>query len=1389
MASEPIASSPFVQHRQSYESMTMAKGPRRIISTWNGQVREGKRNRNQPPNGLWPMARSWVLFLSVLLGAWFALAAPGDHNHHGYAHSKFHDVSKRAEYEKVPLRILSLGASLTWGLLSTSGNGYRKPLRDQLRFDGWEVDMVGRLTNGDMYDNEVEAHSGDTITKIQAASKLSLDYRPNVVLINAGINDARLEIDIINIGRRMQNMIEDILSTAGMDKTIIILSTLIPSENFNIVIHREEINMQYRSLVQTMQADGVRIVLADMDPEYPDAGNGWLSFPDDFYHADKTPPGTDDTHPNEQGYAKMAYVFYKGIMAARDKGFLQMPNEMDSVAGPCQKVKGDGVSSVGLTQHGSGKTDGIYYHSSEAMGTILSVTSDYDHNQWFFARLFRQDRDDLLGWFNHSDGSVAYGTWRNTGNQNQMFVRIADTSVADNCVPRGVVFIDLNADGLDDFACIGSDGTVYASINQGDGTDSTPPTFEYIGKVRESLGAQNRVRLADIDGDGRADYCVIADDGDISCWRNGGLKDVPEYWQPMGKRFTGNGFHDIRGVRFEDINGDGRDDWMWVNDDGETHTYTNSRSCHRGEVGDGLKVIWRHAFHKGVSHGPTHHGMSGFLSDDIFDVERNYLRDRVHLARVYGEPQDFGLLGRQDYVFMEHIKNEDRGKHQFNMHVWKNTGSGGTKIKVDGNQYCNMMGHTDGRMDYVWILSKGAMRMYENKGATILGGSESFWGPNYVIWDPVYQSIAREVDRRDLHLVDWNGDGKCDIVWTDPENQNRPQVWLNHFDAATKEFNWEYNANPAPDLYCPEKRGLGLFDLPVQFADLSGSGRGDYLCIERDGRTWGWVHNEAGTWVYADQFKSTEGKDRANLHWADVDADGRADLIFTDKFNGDGTVWLNKGRQDVANSRYHWELLGEVFAGAAAGACTYYPDLDGNGRADMHILTDSLANKARTWFSHCGRVDRVGDDGVPPDVDEDDGEYDQEDTDGLDFDYARCTKSYEVLEDIPDDVESACVSLYVLETMRTMLKNDLQNYTDILDDGYDGKFQMYAEVVADQSPGFVHDFLMTNGSQYFNCKAHELVLFCPTCADRMQEIAPYTRCRYCTADQDGQAYINVTEPCPPDMSEAGALTKEQMTYWWTFKNQGVEAEFYEGLFTDTGIMEDQIVISDYMKRPYTQWCVEHGTCWQSGWDFDVPVLDPYFGVDDVANPKNTIAGYLSKLSDLQHGLDNAINDIRIGVRRSWSGEDMVDALSSAVLSIHQALESMAEVVDAAEEIEEERKKEMILLFLSAFLILIPIGGEILSAISGMAAIGRIVAMAGEGALVGLDIYTVVEDPSSAPFIIFGYILHVGALRDATKIRNAAVARRGMKQEDVDKMGAVFSRGMVKIDTVMKACKL
>jgi FG-GAP-like repeat len=65
--------------------------------------------------------------------------------------------------------------------------------------------------------------------------------------------------------------------------------------------------------------------------------------------------------------------------------------------------------------------------------------------------------------------------------------------------------------------CIALNGDTYVHINAG------KLGFIDGGLWKPNEGSpQDRVRLADIDGDGRADYCTIADNGDINCWWNGG---------------------------------------------------------------------------------------------------------------------------------------------------------------------------------------------------------------------------------------------------------------------------------------------------------------------------------------------------------------------------------------------------------------------------------------------------------------------------------------------------------------------------------------------------------------------------------------------------------------------------------------------------------------------------------------------------------------------------------------------------------------------------------------------------------------------------------------------------------------------------------------------------
>ena len=94
---------------------------------------------------------------SLLLSIWQQPAgavptSPNYHEHLGEFPKK--TLQRRAEY--FYLRIMPLGASITRGEPApedTHKNGYRKPLRDQLRSEGWKVNMVGSYSYGEMADN------------------------------------------------------------------------------------------------------------------------------------------------------------------------------------------------------------------------------------------------------------------------------------------------------------------------------------------------------------------------------------------------------------------------------------------------------------------------------------------------------------------------------------------------------------------------------------------------------------------------------------------------------------------------------------------------------------------------------------------------------------------------------------------------------------------------------------------------------------------------------------------------------------------------------------------------------------------------------------------------------------------------------------------------------------------------------------------------------------------------------------------------------------------------------------------------------------------------------------------------------------------------------------
>ena len=209
---------------------------------------------------------------------------------------------------KAPLRLMPLGASITYGQASTTGNGYREDLRNMLTSADYTVDMVGSRKHGTMQDNDVEGWPGFRIEQVQAKAELSVPSRkPNIFTINAGTNDCAQNYKLEDAGSRMGSLMEYVWKASP--GSTIILSTLLINLNETIEARVENVNNQIKECAKVKAGENKRVVLVDMHGE------------DGPQKADMH----DDTHPNDQGYAKMAKIWFRGIQEADEKGFLQAP--------------------------------------------------------------------------------------------------------------------------------------------------------------------------------------------------------------------------------------------------------------------------------------------------------------------------------------------------------------------------------------------------------------------------------------------------------------------------------------------------------------------------------------------------------------------------------------------------------------------------------------------------------------------------------------------------------------------------------------------------------------------------------------------------------------------------------------------------------------------------------------------------------------------------------------------------------------------------------------------------------------------------------------------------------------------------------------------------------
>lgn len=203
---------------------------------------------------------------------------------------------------------MPLGASVTFGVGSSTGDSYRKDLRELLVAANHTVNMVGTRKNGNFTDNDVEATSGFVISQIAAAAATAVPkLLPNLVLIDAGTNNCNRGGTVPEAGANVTAMIDAIFSQSP--GVTIVLTTILVNTIAAQDSCRVDVNSQYVALVARLQAAGAKIILVDMrSPEGPDTS--------DLF---------DGRHPNDVGYRKMANVWFPAIQQAVSRGLVTVP--------------------------------------------------------------------------------------------------------------------------------------------------------------------------------------------------------------------------------------------------------------------------------------------------------------------------------------------------------------------------------------------------------------------------------------------------------------------------------------------------------------------------------------------------------------------------------------------------------------------------------------------------------------------------------------------------------------------------------------------------------------------------------------------------------------------------------------------------------------------------------------------------------------------------------------------------------------------------------------------------------------------------------------------------------------------------------------------------------
>ncbi|KAK7741779.1 hypothetical protein SLS53_004843 [Cytospora paraplurivora] len=370
---------------------------------------------------------------------------------------------------------------------------------------------------------------------------------------------------------------------------------------------------------------------------------------------------------------------------------------------------------------------------------------------------------------------------------------------------------------------------------------------------------------------------------------------------------------------------------------------------------------------------------------------------------------------------------------------------------------------------------------------------------------------------------------------------------------------------------------------------------------------------------------------------------------------------------------------------------------------------------------------------------------------------------------VPDD----CLNYYVLSVMAANMTASLQAYTDLMNDDYEEKFKYYAKAVKSAAPDQWTSFYKNEYDNLTTC----------------EWLGPKD------GSPDSTEYLNQTGGCPPN-DEPTFVTKNEVEVGFTLYTLFPNKTEFEDVAAGTyGLDVDWINYDAYtLKQQYCKVTDPIGKTIGECSEGQVPIwhqpeLYDSLTVDD---PSDIITSSLPNYQNVSNWLNDIVMDMSAGCFTA-NDVDAIDAMSVSVYTVDAAIAQMQQVSEVGEEVEEAEKKaleeNLIFFFVSALLLLIPGLGEGLDAILDTTFLARMATLIGDVGDAALTLYSVYEDPDSAPIAIAGLLIGGAISREDSIFASAAKLRRAMSADDVAALGARAETNLKKIENMKQTCRV